>query len=312
MPEAFTLQHDQQLLSLDDGLQEFALVYMAARNYSARTREEYTRDMHDLAAFLRERGILQWTVVSTRDLQHYLAELDRRQLKPSSRNRKTYAIKTFFRFLRQIGRLKEDPALPLIPPHVPDKEPRFLREHEYQALRAQIDEPRDLAIVEILLQTGMRISELAGLTVRDVQLPAQITQDSENVGYLQVRRGRHRYVALPLNWMACRALSQWLVRRRELVADKPMNHDALFLSRVYRSLTVRAIRNLVQKYFEAAGIEHATVQTLRHTMATHYLAKGGDLKSVQHLLGHESPKSTRIYIETAKRVQSRMVQDLSL
>lgn len=165
MPEAFTLQRDPQLLSLDDGLLEFAQVYMAARNYSTRTRQEYARDLDDLAAFLRDRNILHWTVVGTRDLQHYLAELDRRQLKPSSRNRKTYAIKTFFRFLRQIGRLKENPAGPLIPPTVPEKEPRFLREHEYQALRAQISEPRDLAIVELLLQTGMRISELGSVDI---------------------------------------------------------------------------------------------------------------------------------------------------
>lgn len=312
MPEAFTFQRDPQPLSLAEGLQEFALVYMPARNYSSRTRQEYARDLDDLAAFLRARDILQWTVVGTRDLQHYLAELDRQQLKPSSRNRKTYAIKTFFRFLRQIGRLKENPAAPLIPPAVPDKEPRFLREHEYQALRAQIEEPRDLAMVELFLQTGIRISELAGLTVRDVQLPEQITQDPENVGYLQLRRGRHRVVTLPLNWQACRALSAWLARRKELIAGKQMTHDALFVSRVYRPMTVRAIRNLVKKHFEASGIEHATVRTLRHTMATHYLAKGGDLKSVQHLLGHESSKSTRIYLETAKRVQSRMVQDLSL
>ena len=77
-------------------------------------------------------------------------------------------------------------------------------------------------------------------------------------------------------------------------------------------MTGRAIRFLVEKYMERAGIEGASVHTLRHTMATHYLAKGGDLKSVQEMLGHESLETTQIYLGLAKKVQRRMVQELAL
>jgi len=301
-----------QFLGLWEGLEEFSTVYMPARNYSTRTREEYRRDLEDLIRFLENRGIQSWSVVGLRDLQHYLAELDRRRLKPSSRNRKTYAIKTFFKYLHQAGHLKDDPARALIPPTVPRKERRFLNEQEYQALLAQVTNIRDRAILELFLQTGIRLSELAGLTLHDVELPRRITRDPESVGLLRVRRKGAKEVVLPLNWKACEALAAWLKERKGMVGEETGALDALFVSKFRRPLTPRAIRYLVKKYLKRAGIEDASVHTLRHTMATHYLARGGDLKSVQEMLGHESLETTQIYVGLAKKVQRRMVQELAL
>lgn len=298
-------------LPLQDGIREFVQIYMPARNYALRTRKEYEDDMRDLAAFISEKNIASWTVVGLRDLQQYLAELDRRSLRASSRNRKAYAIKTFFGFLTQMGLVRENPAEELIPPTVSRKEPRFLRESEYQALRAQITDTRDIAIVEVFLQTGITITELARLTVRDVQLPHIISQDSDEVGLVTVRRRRQREEVLPINWRAAEALKNWLSERREMLRlVAPI--DALFVSRVRKPLTIRAIRNMVKKYTEQAGIFEASVRTLRHTMATHYLAKGGDLKSVQEMLGHQSMQTTAIYLKTARRVKEQMVQKLAL
>jgi integrase/recombinase XerD len=94
---------------------------MPARNYSGRTREEYASDLGDLTTFLESRKLASWLVVGLHDLQLYMAELDRRGLESASRNRKTYAIKTFYTFLTQSGYLCEDPALQLIPPTIPAK-----------------------------------------------------------------------------------------------------------------------------------------------------------------------------------------------
>jgi len=88
--------------------------------------------------------------------------------------------------------------------------------------------------------------------------------------------------------------------------------QALFVSKSRRVMTSRAICFLVEKYLDRAGISGASVHTLRHTMATHYLAKGGDLKSVQEMLGHESLETTQIYLGLAKKVQRKMVQELAL
>jgi len=296
---------------LEGGLAQFAQVYMPARNYATRTREEYQADLENLAAFLKGRNISSWQVVGLRDLQHFMADLDRRHLEPSSRNRKTYAIKTFFRYLHQAGYIRSNPASELIPPTIPQKERRFLREEEYQALLAQAHASRDRAILEVFLQTGLRLSELTHLTIGDLELPRRITKDPENVGFLKVRRKRGKEVLLPLNWKACEALSAWLNEREQWIG-RESTELALFVSKFRKAMTTRAVRFLVEKYLERADIHGASVHTLRHTMATHYLAKGGDLKSVQEMLGHESLETTQIYLGLAKKVQRKMVQELAL
>ena len=176
--------HDQ----LYEGLHEFTAVSMPARNLSPRTRTEYANDIKDLIAFLVSKGIEAWPQVGLTDLNKYMAELDRRGLKPSSRNRKAYAIKTFFAFLQQSGRTDTNQADQLIPPKIPKREPRFLSEAEYLALLAQISNSRDKAIVMLFLQTGMRLSELVGLNVSDVQLPKRVSKNPEDVGLVHVSR----------------------------------------------------------------------------------------------------------------------------
>jgi site-specific recombinase XerD len=298
-------------LTIEQGLTEFETVYMPARNYSPRTREEYASDLKDLAESLKAQGIELWQEVSLRDLQRYQAELDRRQLAPSSRNRKTYSIKTFFNFLVQSGYLATDPTTRLIPPTIPQKERRFLSEDEYQSLLSEVYSVRDKAVLEVFLQTGLRLSELVHLTLFDLELPKRISKDPENVGFLKVHRKRGKEVVLPLNWKACEALSIWL-RERQGIARKGPTSEALFLSKYRKQMSPRAIRYLVEKYVTRAGVYHASVHTLRHTMATHYLAKGGDLKSIQEMLGHESLITTQIYVGLAKKVQRKMVQELAL
>ena len=301
-----------QPVGLAEGLAEFAAVYMPARNYSARTREEYHSDLQELIRFLEGRAIQTWTVVSLRDLQRYLAELDRRQLKASSRNRKTYTIKNFFKFLMQAGHLRENPTQGLIPPTVPRSERRFLSDEEYQALLSQVRNNRDRAIIELFLQAGIRLSELTNLTVNDLELPRRVTKGPENVGLLKVRRKGAKEAVLPLNWKACEALAAWLKERQGMTTQEHVSEAPLFMSKFRNPLTPRAIRYLVKKYLKRAGIHGASVHTLRHTMATHYLAKGGDLRSVQEMLGHERLETTQIYLGLAKKVQWRMVQELAL
>jgi site-specific recombinase XerD len=302
---------ETNLLTLQTALDEFRAIYMPARNYSTRTREEYQSDMKDLAGFLEGRHISTWQAVSLRDLQSFMAELDRRGLEPSSRNRKTYTIKTFFAYLHQAGHTRHNVARELIPPTIPHKERRFLSEEEYQAILAAAHSSRDRAILEVFLQTGLRLCELVNLTLDDLELPKRITKDPENVGFLHIRRKRGKEANLPLNWKVCEALAAWL-KERPANNEQRGASDALFVSKFKKALTPRSTRYLVEKYLKRAGITGASVHTLRHTMATHYLAKGGDLKSVQEMLGHESLETTQIYLGLAKKVQRRMVQELAL
>ena len=300
-------------MSLQAGLVEFETVYMPARDLASRTRGEYKRDILGLVEFLKARGVGYWHEVGLPDLQSYLADLDRQKVKPSTRKRKTYSIKAFFSFLAQNGYVsKPHVASELIPPKVPKEERRFLSEDEYNALLAQITSPRDRAIVTMFLQVGLRLEELAGLNVYALQLPKRISKSLDDVGMVKVYRKGSNIEYLPLNWKVCQALNVWLKERERLVKRKGLTAETLFLNKYGEPLSGRSIRRMVEKYLEQANIKNASVHSLRHTMATHYLAKGGDIRSVQNMLGHASLETTQIYAGLAKKVQKKMVQDFAL
>jgi site-specific recombinase XerD len=312
--ELFTIAGGgRKQLSLQAGLVEFETVYMPARDLASRTRGEYKRDILGLLEFLEARGIAYWHEVGLPDLQAYLADLDRQKAKPSTRKRKTYSIKAFFSFLAQNGYVsKPHVASELIPPKVPKEERRFLSEDEYNALLAQITSPRDRAIVTMFLQVGLRLEELAGLNVYALQLPKRISKSLDDVGMVKVYRKGSNIEYLPLNWKVCQALNVWLKERERLVKRKGLTAETLFLNKYGEPLSGRSIQRMVEKYLKQANIKNASVHSLRHTMATHYLAKGGDIRSVQNMLGHASLETTQIYAGLAKKVQKKMVQDFAL
>ena len=299
-------------ISLSAGLLEFVGVYMPFRDLAQKTREEYERDVRDLVEYLSSLGLQYWDEVGLKHLQDYLAELDKRKLTASTRNRKTYSIKTFYNSLVSRGHIISNPAERLIPPPIPQREPRFLSIAEYNALLAQISNPRDKAIVTIFLQVGLRLSELSGLRVTDVQLPGRVTKDPENVGLIRIKRKGSKKEHQPLNWKACEALKNWLKAREAILRRQQTDSDALFLNKYGEALSNRSIQRMLEKYLDQAGIEYASVHTLRHTAATHYAAKGGDIKSIQDMLGHSSLETTQLYVSLAQKVQQQMVQKLAL
>jgi integrase/recombinase XerC len=293
--------------TLAEGLTLFEDVGMPARNLSARTRQEYQKDLTDLIAFLTERGVTKLTKVGLQDLERYQAEMDRRGYKESTRERKTYAIKTWFGFLHHQEILTNNVASGLIPPRVQKAVPRFLSEDEYQRLlRACSHQPRDAAIIEVLLQTGMRLSELARLNLSNIELPKRITKDPDNTGSVRIRRKGGKVDTIPLNHKACKALKAWLKVRPEV------DHQALLVTKFKTQMSPRAIQYAVAKYLQEADIQGASVHTIRHTMATHHVAAGTDLKTVQESLGHADLATTAIYVSLAKKAQRQYLQENAL
>jgi site-specific recombinase XerD len=293
--------------TLEQGLVLFEAVGMPALSLDKRTRQEYRNDLTDLIEYLQKRGLSRMRDVGIADLEHYQAEMERRGYKASTRNRKTHAIKTFFRFLHRHGLIPRNVAAPLIPPQYRRGEYRVLSKEEYERLRAAYERHlRDAAIIELLLQTGMQLSELVRLTVHDVELPTQSGSGLNSTGSLRVTRNSGRVDFVPLNYKACRTLGAWLkVRPR-------VDHMALFVGKHSRPMSARAVQYVVRQYLQATGIQDASVQTLRHTMATHYLARGGDLKAAQQMLGHQSSETTELYLKLAGRMQQWMVQERAL
>jgi len=300
----------QELGPIDTVRQAVALfenVGMPARNLSSRTRTEYSNDLADLLSFLEARGITKLSGVSLPHLEEYQAELDHRGQRSSTRNRKTHSIKTFFSFLDRHGVLQNNPALQLIPPRANKKEPRYLSEEEYRRLlRSCSHNARDAAMIEVFLQTGMRLSELANLTIEDLELPTRITRDPDNTGAATVRRKGGKLVTIPLNYKACQSLASWL-----RVWPK-VGHPQVFISKFHTPISPRAIQYTITGYLHEAGISGASVHTLRHTMATHHVARGTDLKTVQETLGHASLQTTTIYVQLAKKAQRKALQEHAL
>jgi site-specific recombinase XerD len=280
---------------------------MPARNLATRTRREYVRDLRDVLSYLEHDGTTRLEEVRPRDLEGYLAVLDWRGLQGSTRNRKTHTIKTFFKWLVSQELLIRNPALGLIAPRAIKKEPRFLSEDEYRRLlRACSHHARDAAILEVFLQTGMRLSELAHLRIADVELPKRITRDIESMGMVRVQRKGGKIERIPLNYKACQALAAYLKVRPKV------DHNGLFVTKFKTCMTARSIEYMVTKYLAETGIHHASVHTLRHTMATHHVAKGTDLKTLQVTLGHESLATTSIYVSLSKHSQKKALQENAL
>jgi integrase/recombinase XerD len=257
--------------------------------------------------FLEKGGVAEVGRVQLSFLEEYQAELVRCGFTPSSRQRKIYAIKTFFQFLTKQGVIEHDVSERLIPPMVERREPCVLTDDECKALRRVCrGNVRDAAIIELYLSTGMTLLELVRLRLSDVEVPKQLVRGIDKVGVVRVRRRQGRVDMLALSYGASKALTVYLKKR------PPVASDRLFLSRFYTPYSVRAVQYMVGKYLERIGRSDATVRTLRHSMAVRQLTRGAPLSAVQETLGHTSPDTTAVYIPLAEKLRQKALQEHAL
>jgi integrase/recombinase XerC len=298
-------------LRLDTALSEYQITYLPSRNLAPRSRAEYVADIADLIRFLTAAQIHAADAVSANHLQDYLAELDRRGLAGSTRQRKTFAIRSFFRFLEATHEVRPNPAATLVPPAVERPQPRVLTEAEYKRLQLTVAQStdfaavRDAAIIEVLLQTGMRLTELANLLLNDVVLPERIKPDGEPGAVRVWGKGRKERVCT-LNWKGCNAVLKY--KKQRSASSDPH----LFLSKRRTGLRPRAIQVLVEKRLKEARIEGATVHTLRHTFGTHQVRLGTKLPIVRDMMGHGSISTTEKYVHLAREEQQKQLQQNAL
>lgn len=262
---------------------------------ASRTRIEYENDIDQLVAFLESQGVHHPAEVNPNHLRAFLTGLEGQGLSRFARRRKMFATRSFFRFLAA-SYLHFDPAKKLILLAREDEKPRYLTTEEEQALlRACATQPRDAAIIELILHTGIRLSEAANLTVFDAELPLYII-DSKNFGRLHIRGRGKKKRAIDLDFQARRALEKWFSVRPQI------ENPALFVMRFFQPMGQRAIQRTVEKYLKLAGIFNASVHTLRHTFATHRLAQGADLSDLRETLGHESIQTMTGYVAAAREL----------
>ena len=230
--------------------------------------------------------------MNTRLVRAYLAWLHEQGYAKSTIARRLAAVRSWCRFLCRQTVLKVNPADGLRGPRLDQKLPHFVQREDMLRLVATppAEEPlgvRDRAILETLYSAGLRVSELTGLNVDDVDLDA---------GLATIRgKGRRERLAI-LGPYAVSAVRLWLGQRAVIVARRPRAAVALFLNRAGTRLSSRSVGRMLEKYLAQAGLDPRTSpHTLRHSFATHLLDAGADIRSVQELLGHRSLSTTQIY-----------------
>jgi integrase/recombinase XerC len=294
---------DTLTLDLLECLFDYAGGYFRLRNFAQATRRGYLSDQLLFVRYLKGTcGVSRVTEVERTHIVEYLSRAERSGLRGRTRARKLAALRSFFGYLEEAGRIPASPVRGIPRPKQEAKVPRVLTEGEYGRLRAAAAaDPRSRAIVELFLQTGIRLSEAATLTRNDVGLPEG--QDLPAIGMLQVRGKGRKERTITLNSRACEAISAYLTTRADTERGA-----ALFASRNGPGLTPRGIQRSIDKLMTSAGITGATVHTLRHTFATHMVRKGTNLRVVQEALGHSSLQTTSRYVALARELMDQQLE----
>lgn len=280
-------------------LDKFLLYLKVEKNASYATQRAYKTDLVLIDEFIKtitQRKIeLGDSKVDIFLIRQYLSYLQKANYSRKSIARKLASLRIYFKFLCHRRYLKTNPAKSIITPKLPQKLPTFLYQKEIielleSAAGSTVFDLRDRAILEVLYSTGIRVSELVGINLTDVDY---------TIGMVQVLGKGNKERLVPVGSYAIAAIEKYLDRRHELL--KKNQSEALFLNGKGNRLTSRGVRFIMDKYTRKIVLsKHVSPHTLRHTFATHLLDAGADLRFVQELLGHASLATTQIYTHLTK------------
>lgn len=275
-------------VNIKDAHQQFKQ-YLSENKRSASTIVAYVKDIEQLVTFLEELSKNHIHEVTKEDLESFLAKMSKNGYTPKSISRKLNSTRTFYRFLKINEYITDDPSLLVAHPRYQLAAPRIFSPTEYRALRdAARNDTRMFAVIELLLQTGIRIGELANLKISDIQ----------KEGLRIAPQEKHGERVVPLNKRTQDALKKYLKIRPNLSADKESDH--LFITKSGKPFLIRNIRTAVERYFRLAEIKNAKVNDLRHTFVAHHLKRGVSMMLISKILGHKRISTTERYLEYVK------------
>lgn len=273
-----------------DPFENFFYFLEVEREYSKNTISAYKNDLKTFKEFLKGNDPLK---ITKRDIFEFLMELSRKRLKPTSLRRKISSIRSFYSFLLKEGRIEKDPTVDISLPKKDKKLPEVLSVDEIEKIlnaisRDSFKGKRDRAMVELLYSCGLRVSELTGLKVKDI--------DMKN-GFLKCFGKGSKERIVPFGERAREVLKDYLLDRDK----RNIQSEYLFVSRRGERILRQFINAILNKYAKKARIrKRVHPHMLRHSFATHLLERGADLRSVQELLGHVDISTTQIYTHLTK------------
>lgn len=266
------------------------------KHAAANTLSSYLRDLTQFQMWLLSSGLSDLRKVKKDTISDYLMLLSRQGKSPATVTRCTASIKSFYNFMMKQGYMKTNPAKSVAAMKVERKYPQILTSKEVELFLDQpkcVDEKgfRDHAMLELLYATGIRVSELIGLNVDDVNL---------TVGFVRCRnKGKERNI--PLYHGAVKALQDYLFNIRPRLVNSE-EETALFVNMNGDRMSRQGFWKIIKFYQEKAEInKDITPHTLRHSFAVHLLENGADLRSIQEMLGHADISSTQIYTQVINK-----------
>ena len=281
-------------------LDQFLHYLTVEKGLAKKTLEAYSHDLNRFLNYLQEKGIEDVLRVSKLDVRAFLLTLKAKKLSNKTVVRNLVAIRTFFRFLTQEGKLESNPVEDLESPRLAKTLPEILSLHEVEQL-LETPKPqtplgiRDRTMLEMLYATGMRVSELVSLQMNQLNLEG---------GYVLLFGKGSKERGVPVGTEAIKWVSHYLKGARQKLS-KGKETPFLFLNRSGRKMSRQVFWKSIKAYGRKAGIrKKITPHLLRHSFASHLLARGADLRSVQMLLGHADISTTQIYTHvTSERLK---------
>lgn len=278
-------------VDIDVLVDDFIAYIKTEKNFSPHTLSAYSFELNRFLSFLEKKRKINIETVEQEDIIDYLYSLRNSGLKDRSVTRALSSLKSFFKYLMLEGKITKNPTVLIDTPKLKQTLPKVMSPEEVERLLSA-PEPfsprglRDCTMLELLYATGLRVSELVGLSINDLHLEE---------GFLKIMGKGSKERIVPIAEKTIRTLHRYIEEARPFF-DKGQVYNQLFFSRPGRKMTRQAFWSLIKKYAMKAGIStEITPHTLRHSFATHLLVNGADLRAVQAMLGHSDISTTQIY-----------------
>ena len=267
-------------------INEYLVFVSQVKNLSENTTKSYKRDLKKLYLFLEKLNITNYSDIKEEICSAWIGDLYSQNNKPKSIQRHLSSAKGFFRFLKKNNLISSSPFELVTAPKSSNTLPDVLSPEDVEQLLnfkpTNTIEIRDMAIVELMYSSGLRVSETVNINISDFE---------ENMSFLRVIGKGSKTRLVPMGRFAINAINNWLHEREKILN----NNDALFLNLKGSRLSVRSIQLRLKKMAIKQGLPPVHPHMLRHSFATHMLESSGDLRTIQELLGHSSLSTTQIY-----------------
>ena len=267
-------------------IKEYLVFVSQVKNLSENTTKSYERDLKKLLIFLEKLNITKYSDIKEEICSAWIGDLYSQNNKPKSIQRHLSSAKGFFRFLKKNNLIDSSPFELVTAPKSSNTLPDVLSPEDVEQLLnfkpSNTIEIRDMAIVELMYSSGLRVSETVNINISDFE---------ENMSFLRVIGKGSKTRLVPMGRFAIKAINNWLIEREKILNTT----DALFLNSKGARLSVRSVQLRLKKMATKQGLPPVHPHMLRHSFATHMLESSGDLRTIQELLGHSSLSTTQIY-----------------